>query len=192
MVNFIRAEGRAVGRWPPDLSSRDAFQSEHWLMPQLEDDALLYSLHDIVGDDLDNELNGVTIGPGQIGTAQPQRRDYILSEDPRPDNPKYRIAEMERKVINAQRELIKVKQLLAMDMQLHGQWNHVLTGEEAAFKLRNDVQQSGIPNRKMGLNGSAPKLSGDVDSNYFDSYSSYGERHFDPASLPNAHKDRHP
>lgn len=184
MINFIRAEGKAVGRWPPDLSSKDAFQSEHWLMPQLEDDALLYSLHDIIGDSLDDEMSGMTFRVDQIEVAQPQRRDYHLSRDPGPDNPIYRIAEMERRVESAQRDLQQHRQLLASDMQLHGRLGHGLTGEEPTLEVRNNPQQTDAFETEMIPNGDASKLNGNTDSSYFASYSGHGKSSFDPAQWP--------
>ena len=191
MINFIRAEGRAVGRWPPDLSSRDAFQSEHWLMPQLEDDALLYSLHDIIGEDLEDEMSGVTFSVGQIEVAQPQRRGYNLSSDPRPDNPRYRIAEMERRVRSAERDLEQHRQLLASDMRLHSQLNGGLIWEEATLDVRNSAQQNLAFNRDMVPNGNTFRLNEDGDLSYFASYSGHGRFFFDLAGQPNADLDRH-
>ena len=180
MVNFIRAEGRAVGPWPPDLSSKDAFESEHWLMPQLEDDALLYSLHDIVGEDLDDELSGVTFAVGQIEVDQPPRRDYHLSRDPRPDNPIYRIAEMEQRVRNAQRDLENHRQLLADDMQLHAQLNGGLTWGGTTLEARNSSLQIDASGIKIAPNGDTSNLEGNTDSSYFASYSGHGNRVLDP------------
>lgn len=173
MINFIRAEGRAVGRWPPDLSSRDAFQSEHWLMPQLEDDALLYSLHDIIGEDLEDAMSGATLGVGQNEVAQPPRRDYHLSRDPRPDNPIYRIAEMERRVRDAQRDLENHKQLLASDMQLQGRLENGLIREETTLEPRGNPQQIHASETEIGPNGNTSTSNGDTDSSYFASYSGH-------------------
>lgn len=179
MINFIRAEGRAVGRWPPDLSSRDAFQSEHWLMPQLEDDALLYSLHDIIGEDLEDAMSGATLGAGQNEVAQPPRRDYHLSRDPRPDNPIYRIAEMERRVRDAQRDLENHKQLLASDMQLQGRLENGLIREETTLEPRGNPQQIHASETEIGPNANTPTSNGDTDSSYFASYSGHGESSYD-------------
>ena len=192
MINFIRAEGKAVGRWPPDLSSKDTFQSEHWLMPQLEDDALLYSLHDIIGDDLDDEMSGMTFRVDQSEVAQPQRRDYHLSTDPRPDNPIYRIAEMERRVESAQRDLQQHRQLLASDMQLHGRLGHGLAGEEPALEVPDSPQQTDAFETEMAPNGDTSKLNGNTDSSYFASYSGHGIFFFCSYAMANADIDRHP
>lgn len=175
MINYIRAEGRAVGPWPPDLSTRDAFQSEHWLMPQLEDDALLYSLHDVVGEDLEDDLSGVTFAVDHIEIAQPPQRDYILSRDPRPDNPIYRIAELERKVRAAQSDLERNRELLASDMHAAGRLNNGLTWEDSTLEVHNNSQQIEDFEKIMGPNSNTPTPNGDVDSTYFESYAGHGK-----------------
>ena len=175
LINFIRGEGKAVGRWPPDLSSRNAFQSEHWLMPQLEDDALLYSLHDIIGEGLEDDMNGVTFRVGQIEVAQPQPREYYLSRDPRPDNPIYRITELEQRVKSAQRDLELHKQMLASDMQLAGRLDHDLTLERDTLEVHSNPAQTDDFETRVASNGDAPKLNEDADSSYFASYSGPGD-----------------
>ena len=185
MINFIRAEGRAVGRWPPDLSSKDAFESEHWLTPQLEDDALLYSLHDVVGEELDDELSGVTfavgqIEIGQIEVAQPTERDYILSRDPRPDNPKYRIAEIQQTIRNALKDLENHRQFLASDMQVHARLNGGLTLGGATLEARNSSLQIDASGIEIAPNGDTSNLDGNTDSSYFASYSGHGNCFLDP------------
>lgn len=188
MINFIRAESRAVGRWPPDLSSRDFFQSEHFLMPQLEDDALIYSLHDVIGEHLEDEMSGVTFGVGQMEVAQPPQRDYYLSRDPRPDNPIYRIAEMEQRVESAQRGLQLHMQLLASDMQLHGRLSDGLNGEENPFDARNRAQEL----QTSGTEMIPPTSNGDTDASYFASYSGHGKCFSNLARWPNADVRRYP
>ena len=186
LINFIRGEGKAVGRWPPDLSSRNAFQSEYYLMPQLEDDALLYSLHDIIGDDLEDEMSGVTFRVNQVEVAQPEQRDFYperrefyLSSDPRPDDRIYRIAEMERRVKSAQRDLELHKQMLAHDMELAGRLDHDLTLE--AFAVRSSPEQSDAFGTRVAPNGSTSNMNEDADSSYFASYSGHGDFFFEAA-----------
>ena len=192
MINFIRGEGKAVGRWPPDLSSRDAFQSEHWLKPQLEDDALLYSLHDIIGEDLEDVMNGVTFGVGQVEVTQQLQRGYHLSSNPRPDNPVYRIAEMEQRVRYAQRELEKHRQSLASDLQLYGRLGNGLAREENTAEVHNRPQEVHASGNELRTNGNTSTLSGDTDSSYFASYSGHGRCSFDLGRWSNANIDRHP
>lgn len=192
MINFIRAEGRAVGRWPPDLSSSDAFQSEHWLIPQFEDDALLYSLHDVIGEDLEDDMSGVTMGIGQIEVAPDPQRGYHLSRDPRSDNLNYGIAEMEQRVRSAQKDLERHKQLLVSDMQLHDPLNNGLTREENTLEARNSPQEVHVAATEVIPNGKNSKLNGDSDSSYFASYSGHGKFFFYLARWLNADVDRYP
>lgn len=197
MINFIRGEGKAVGRWPPDLSSKDAFQSEHWLRPQLEDDALLYSLHDIIGEDLEDAMNGVTFGAGPVEvTQQPQlsepRPGYHLSSHPRPDNPAYRIAEMEMRVRMAQTDLERHRQLLAEDLQRWGRLGNGLAREQNTAEARYRPQQVHASDTELSFNGNTSTLNGDTDSSYFASYSGHGRCFFDLVRWSNANIDRHP
>lgn len=192
LINFIRGEGKAVGRWPPDLSSKTAFQSEHWLKPQLEDDALLYSLHDIIGEDLEDDMSGVTTRASPIEVAQPQQLNYHLSTDPRPDNPKYRIAEMEMRVRMAQIGLEQHQQLLAEDMQLHAWLGHNITLEAPALEVRDSPRQTDAFRTESKSKGNVSKINGDADSSYFASYSGHGKLFFDLARWPNVDIGRHP
>ena len=198
LINFIRGEGKAVGRWPPDLSSKNAFQSEYWLMPQLEDDALLYSLHDIIGDDLEYEMSDVTFRVNQLEVAQPeqrdfypQRREFYLSSDPRPDSRTYRIAELERRVKNAQRDLDLHKQMLAHDMELAGRLNHDLTLEGDTFTIDSSLQQSDAFDTGLAPNSNTSNMNEDADFDYFASYSGHGEFFLEAKIWYNADKNRH-
>lgn len=190
MINFIRGEAKAVGRWPPDLSSRDSFQSEHWLKPQLEDDALLYSLHDIVGEDLEDERNDNTLGVGQVEVSQPP--GYHLSSNPRPDGPIYRIAEMEQRVRNAQRDLDNHRQLLASELQLYGRLGNGLAREEDTAEACNRPQEVHASEAQLRSSCITSNLNGDTDSSYFASYSGHGKCFFDLTRWSNVDLDRHP
>ena len=192
MINFIRAEGRDVRRCPPDLSSKDVFQSEHWLIPQLEDDALLYSLHDIIGEDLEEEVSGVTVGVGQSEAAQLPQCTYDLSRVPGPDNPIYGIAELEQRVRSAQRDLENHKQLLASDLQLHGRLENGLTREDTILEARNSPQEIQTFDTETSSSGNASAMKGDTDSSYFASYSGHGRCFFDLPKCSKADADRHP
>ena len=151
-------------------------------MPQLEDDALLYSLHDVVGEDLEVELSGVSIAIGQNEVAQPPQRDYSLSRDPRPDDAIYRIAEMEQRVINAQTDLDNHRQLLASDMQVQGRLNNGLTLGETTLETRNSSPQIIASTTEIASNGKTSKTDGNTDSSYFASYSGHGNFFLDPVT----------
>ena len=59
LVNFIRSEVRS-GNLTPDLSSGSAWEDDKYLQPVLEDDALLYSLDEIVRDVEDKAISTAT------------------------------------------------------------------------------------------------------------------------------------
>ncbi|KAK2768181.1 hypothetical protein FQN54_000033 [Arachnomyces sp. PD_36] len=50
LVNYIRSQVKA-GNMKPDVSSAKLFEDDIYMMPVLEDDALLYSLDDVTGED---------------------------------------------------------------------------------------------------------------------------------------------
>ena len=149
-------------------------------MPQLDDDALVYSLHDFIGEeDLEDAMSGVTFGASQAEPAQPPQRDYHLSRDPRPDNPIYRIAEMQQRVKNAEKDLQNHKQLLASDMQLQGRLNNGLGLEETTLEPRNSPQQGRASDTETEPDGNISTTNGNTDSSYFASYSGHGKCSFD-------------
>lgn len=56
LVNYIRSQVKA-GNMTPDVSSKAKFDDEAYLKPVLEDDALLYSLGDVLEED-ESEVPG--------------------------------------------------------------------------------------------------------------------------------------
>ena len=189
MINYVRSEGKAVGRWPPDLSSTVAFQSDLWLKPQIEDDALLYSLHDIVGEDLEDEPIDMASGTGQIEAVKP---DCNSSRDSISVDPLYQIAEAKRRVESAQRDLERLKHLLASEMQLNGQQDHSLVQGETRGEAHTSSQEIDVSEREMGSNGFISNSARDVDSSYFASYSGHGKLFLVTAKWSNADMDRYP
>ena len=174
MINFIRAEAKTVGRWPPDLTSKNAFQSEHWLMPQLEDDALLYSLHDVVGEDLEEAMSGVTLGVGQIEIAGTPQLAYNLARDHGPENLIYKIAEMEQRVRSAQRELEIHQQMLLSDTQLHDRLDNGYAVEETTSEARSSLFNVKASDTEMESKASTSNVNKNTDASYFASYSGHG------------------
>ncbi|PYH89464.1 S-adenosyl-L-methionine-dependent methyltransferase [Aspergillus ellipticus CBS 707.79] len=69
LVNYIRSQVKE-GNTSPDVSSAEKFEDEVYLMPVLEDDALLYSL-----DDIEDET------PESAGGTDAERRVIELQED---------------------------------------------------------------------------------------------------------------
>ncbi|CAI7626246.1 unnamed protein product [Penicillium pancosmium] len=57
LVNYVRTQVKA-GNKTPDVSSKSQFEDDAYLKPVLEDDALLYSLDDIVEEEAGNEASG--------------------------------------------------------------------------------------------------------------------------------------
>lgn len=70
LVNYIRSQVKA-GNLNPDVSSKANFEDESYLKPVMEDDALLYSLGDVL------EETQLPDGPG----GQAERRVLELQED---------------------------------------------------------------------------------------------------------------
>ena len=174
MINFIRAEAKIAGRWPPDLTSKNAFQSEHWLMPQLEDDALLYSLHDVVGEDLEEEMRGVTLGVGQIEAAETPQLAYNLARDYGPENLVEKIAVMEQRVKSSQRELEIHQQMLLSDTQLDDRLNNGYAKDETTSEARSGLHNVEGSDIEVGSKASTLNMNGNTDASYFASYSGHG------------------
>ena len=175
MINFIRAEAKIAGRWPPDLTSKNVFQSEHWLMPQLEDDALLYSLHDVVGEDLEEKMSDVALGVGQIEAAEKPQLAYNLARDFGPENLVYKIAVMEERVKSAQRELEIHQQMLLSDMQLHGTLQNGYAKDETTSEARSSPPNVEVSDTEMRSKASTLSVNENTDASYFASYSGHGD-----------------
>ncbi|KAL9129321.1 MAG: hypothetical protein Q9217_002192 [Psora testacea] len=84
LVNYIRSQTQA-GRLSPELSTKAVFKDDRYLYPVLEDDPLLYSLHDVISDERseDEELaNGSpsldvkVIQASKPEESLPRFRDY--------------------------------------------------------------------------------------------------------------------
>ena len=175
MINFIRAEAKIAGCWPPDLTSKNAFQSEHWLMPQLEDDALLYSLHDVVGEDFEEEESGVTLGVGQTEAAETPQLAYNLARDYGPENLVNKIAVMEQRVKSAQKELEIHQQMLLSDTQLHDRLNNGYAKNETTSEARSSPHNVEASDTEMGSKASTSTVNENTDASYFASYSGHGD-----------------
>lgn len=152
LINFIRAEVTA-GKGLPDLTSKTTFEDDYYLRPVLEDDPLLYNLHDIIGDELDKEVNGLSRGTedamSQLGGPETDRVTYLEE--------KLRHAQQE---IEARRQDLKALRLQfgllgSSETSLHGSQNGAL---EAGNEPSNDAA-----------------VFGNTDSSYFASYSGHGK-----------------
>lgn len=69
LINYIRTQVKA-GNTSPDVSSKEKFDDDAYMKPALEDDALLYSLDDIVDDEAE-----------EAGGSDAERRVIELQED---------------------------------------------------------------------------------------------------------------
>ena len=153
LVNYIRSEVK-VGAQKPDISAKSKFQDEQYLLPVLEDDALLWNLHDIVGhdlDDVDEDTGGVSV-KAPSGTTTDRNDENRIAEL---EN-KLQLAELE---LEARRNEIKFLQL---------KFEESLDREDA--RERDMIAASS----GMGPARTTPML-GNTDSSYFASYSGHGE-----------------
>ena len=165
LVNYIRSEVKA-GVINPDVSSRSAFDSENYLLPVLNDDTLLYSLHDVIGDDLDDDdvdedtggvpvkaLNGTSYGRKGVD----------------------RIAELELQLQRAQLEreaCNKELEALSKEMKSRGRFGQNL--KENTTDRGNNEQENATSNSGTGPSKNSLTL-GNTDTSYFASYSGHGE-----------------
>lgn len=144
MINYIRSEVQH-GNETPDLSSREAFQEERYLKPFLEQDALLYSLDDVIGP-LDQVAPAAINGtPGESSWKEDMARNQI--------------AELQEELHRLQKQFSAYRE--TVDQTLENRWNNEETGMADA---RNGLAQSGIK--------PAPR---DDDTHYFSSYSFNGQ-----------------
>ncbi len=152
LINFIRAEVIA-GNGLPDLTTTTAFQGDHFLRPVLEDDPLLYSLHDIIGDELDKEVNGLSMG---MEDAMSQQGSHDTD----------RVTYLEEKLRHAQQEIeARRQELQALKLQFG-----LLGSPETSL----DGSQNGALYCGNEPSNDAAE-SGNTDSSYFASYSGHGK-----------------
>lgn len=74
LVNYIRSQVKS-GNKSPDVSSSKVFESDEYLKPVLDDDALLYSLDDI------DDVNDVEEQPQTINASATDSRVLELQEE---------------------------------------------------------------------------------------------------------------
>ena len=160
LVNYIRSEVK-VGVEKPDVSAKSKFKDEQYLLPVLEDDALLWNLHDIIGqdlDDVDEDTGGVSV-KAPSGTTTDRNDENRVAELEK----KLQLAELE---LEARRSEIRFLQLKFEESEsMH---EKSLDRDEARGRDMNAVSSG------MGPARNAPML-GNTDSSYFASYSGHGE-----------------
>ena len=160
LVNYIRSKVKA-GVVKPDVSAKFVFKDEQYLIPVLEDDALLWNLNDIIGqdlDDMDEDTGGVSVR--SFGGTTTDRKD------------ENRVAELEKKLqlaeleLEAQRSEIKFLQLKFEEPEsMH---------EKSFDKAETRERDLNAGDTGPGPARNAPML-GNTDSSYFASYSGHGE-----------------
>ena len=163
LVNYIRSEVK-VGKGKPDVSSKSAFEDDRYLLPTLEDDALLYSLQDVVGHDLDDDEDDVGGVPVKA-----------LNGTGNSSNGVNRAAELEQQLQRALLEREACKREL--ETLRHGM--EARNGLGGASKdIGEDHWDNGneniISNLGMGPSKNGHML-GNTDTSYFASYSGHGE-----------------
>ena len=152
LINYLRTE-HIAGRGMPSLATRADFEDDKYLTPVLKDDAILYSLHDIEGITFDDDQND-------------QRPDPIPKEHCECAEGS-RVADLEEKLQNAQKELEARKGELEAIRQRFGE----PLGSEP---MENDFQH-GQPARKVDIGPPRSVIPlGNTDQSYFESYSGHG------------------
>ena len=157
LVNYIRSEVK-VGNTVPNLSNESAFQDEKYLLPVLEDDPLLYSLHDAIGEGFDDNDDNVPLVAGKTLANSTQDTNQVI--------------DLERKLQRAQLELEACRRevkVLRSQAKVHD--DHVLpmkTVPEVTDRLDIDAMSLGKEQSKTR------EISDAVDSSYFASYSGHG------------------
>ena len=152
LINYIRSEARAGNAL--DVSKVSAFQDEQYLKPVLEDDALLYSLHDIIGEKFDYEEDGTL---DALSASHDERKA--------PDDD--RVLELERKLWRAQQE-IEARRRELEAMKLHFGTFDIHESEHREFPNGTEYCKATV-----GADRGTVVL-GNTDSSYFASYSSHG------------------
>lgn len=146
LVNYIRNEVRC-GNNTPNLSSKSLFDNEKYLQPILEDDAVLYSLDDIMG--------GIDVK--DLSTTNGKSMNSVSDDDTA--GPAACVAELEQKVQCLHLQFVNYRE--TVNKTLEQRWNCT---EDASVPV-NGVNQS----------GSGALLHQDYDSHYFSSYSTNGQ-----------------
>ncbi len=150
LINYIRAKV-AEGHGLPDLTNKVAFQDDHFLQPVLEDDPLLYSLHDMIGEDFEKDGNGSSGAENAMSQPSGQETDRVTS--------------LEEKLTYAQQEIEARKQEL---QALKLQYGLLGTSDASLDGSQNGILDAGNETIENAA------TCGNTDSSYFASYSGHG------------------
>lgn len=151
LVNYIRTEVQA-GNGLPDCTTKAVFEDDRFLRPVLEDDPLLYNLHDIIGERLDQTAT----------RASGEREESMLQNAEQGAD---RVTKLEEELRRAQLEIAARKQELET---LRLRFGCVGSSEPSL-----DGSQSGAMDPRHEQYGN-PIAFGNTDSSYFASYSGHG------------------
>lgn len=132
-----------------NISSKDVFEDDKYLQPVLEDDALLYSLDDILGNFADDKEPNMKNG-----------NRYGYQPEAHTPDPFDRVIQLEKQLQRLQHQFTEYRETVSLTLE--NRWNSI-----------EDV--SGSVNGITKSNGTAP-VSQDDDTHYFSSYSTNGQR----------------
>lgn len=145
LVNFIRSEVK-WGNLTPDVSSKSVLDNDRYLQPVLDDDALLYSLDEVIRD----------VGDGVLPTANTNDKGLVSSEGGA--GAVNRVIELEKEMQRLQVEFSEYRETVTKTLE--HRWNSADDGD----KSTNGVEKS----------SDEKELPQDDDSHYFSSYSANG------------------
>lgn len=184
LINYIRSKTKA-GIKTLDLSTKNVFDDEQYLLPVLEDDALLYSLHDDLGVYLDfdsvNEpisdehvafLNGISTDLWEV-VAGSSNALNLTEQEAEPIV--LRLKELTRKIdrkYEFQNQLY-TQVIQDLKLQLEAQETRLASMRSIAEDVGRplDTENTGLDEQQTDQ-----KVRSDaVDSSYFASYSGHGE-----------------
>ena len=153
LVNYVRSEV-AAGNALPDVSASAAFRDDHYLKPVLDDDALLYSLNDIIEEGYDSEHDNPS------GAATGTNPERIHDREAR-------MQDLESKLQRTQLELeARKEELKAIKRYLGTSFDE--EPERGATDQGNSIERPGNESNSKGA------MLGNTDSSYFASYSGHG------------------
>lgn len=145
LVNFIRHEVQ-LGNLTPDLSSKSVLEDDRYLQPVLEDDALLYSLDEVVGD-LKDEVFSTTHTNGTELLSDQGGADAVN-----------RVVELEKDMQRLQHEFSEYRETVTKTLEQR--WNSTDDANNLPNGAGKSSDEKGLPQ--------------DDDSHYFSSYSTNG------------------
>lgn len=130
-----------------NISSKDVFEDDKYLQPVLEDDALLYSLDDILENFAEDKAPAMKLGYGyQPATYTPDPFDRVI--------------QLEKELQRLQLQFTEYRETVSLTLE--NRWN-------------STEYASGSVNGATKSNGTAP-VPQDDDTHYFSSYSTNGQR----------------